>query len=163
MSSPISSPPTSRTLSSLSSCHVGFEIPTCGLSDSLTRFGSLRSGWSLITLLPFTSWPLICYSIRIHRAVRLPTHICSSLSLEKRMKEIKRFEILVLIHPSAWKGYSRKFVCRILDNLQSRRRHSSSEPQPRRVAWHNILEACIKMRFFGCSTTGEGRRFGTHS
>src|SRR5215211_5001716 len=116
MSSPISSPPTSRTLRSLSSCHVGFEIPTCGLSDSLTRFGSLRSGWSLITLLPFTSWPLICYSIRIHRAVRLPTHICSSPSLEKRMKEIKRFEILVLIHPSAWKGNSRKSI---YENLHS--------------------------------------------
>src|SRR5215208_1383620 len=93
MSSPISSPPTSRTLRSLSSCHVGFEIPTCGLSDSLTRFGSLRSGWSLITLLPFTSLPLICYSTRIHRAVRLPTHICSSPSLEKPMKEIRNFQL----------------------------------------------------------------------
>ena len=47
---------------------------------------------------------------------------------------------------------SPKSVCRILDNLESIRRDSSSEPQPHCVARHNILEACIRMRFFGCST-----------
>src|SRR5215207_7368360 len=35
--------------------------------------------------------------------------------------------------------------------------------RPRRVAWHNILEACIQMRFFGCSTVRDERRLDTAS
>src|SRR5215217_3651695 len=91
MSSPTSSPPTSRTLRSLSSCHGGFEIPTCVLSDTLARFGSLRSGWSLIAP-PFRVC-LSCCSIRTPRASRLPTHIRSRPSLEKPMKEIRNFQL----------------------------------------------------------------------
>src|SRR5215216_7933739 len=52
---------------------------------------------------------------------------------------------LRLIHPSAWKGYSRKFGCTILDNLEFRGHSSSSGLQPHRGAGHNILEACIKI------------------
>jgi hypothetical protein len=61
------------------------------------------------------------------------------------------------------KACSRKSIYRILDNLESRHHNSSLEPQPRRVAWHNILEACIKMRFFGFSTAGDERRSSTDS
>src|SRR5215217_5459542 len=92
MSSPTSSPPTSRTLRSLISCHGGFEIPTCVLSDTLARFGSLRSGWSLIVL-PFRVCLSCCCSIRTSRASRLPTHIRSRPSLEKPMKEIRNFQL----------------------------------------------------------------------
>jgi hypothetical protein len=61
---------------------------------------------------------------------------------------------------SAWKMNSRKSTCRISNKLESRRRHSSSGPQPHCVPWPNILEMCIKMRFFGCSTAGDERRLG---
>src|SRR5918995_1751825 len=92
MSSPISSPPTSRTLRSLSSCHGGFETPTCVLLDTLTRFGSLRSGWSLIAL-PFRVCLFCCCSIHTRRAIRLPTHIRSRPSLEKPLKEIRNIQL----------------------------------------------------------------------
>jgi hypothetical protein len=50
-----------------------------------------------------------------------------------------------------------------LGYLEPRRRDSRSEPQPRRVGWSNILEVCIKMRFLGCSTTGDESNLGTDS
>src|SRR5215212_5310992 len=101
MSSPTSSPPTSRTLRSLSSCHGGFEIPTCALSDTLARFGSLRSGWSLIAL-PFRVCLSCCFSIRTRRASRLPTHIRSRPSLEKPLKEIRNFQLDFYAEISKW-------------------------------------------------------------
>jgi hypothetical protein len=48
-----------------------------------------------------------------------------------------------------------------MDDSELRDHDPSSEPQPRHVARHNILGGCIKMRFSGCATGGDGKRSGT--
>ena len=65
------------------------------------------------------------------------------------------------IHRSAWKVYSPQFGYRIMDDSELRDPDPSSEPQPRHVPRHNILGGRIKMRFFGCTTGGDGKSFGT--
>src|SRR5919112_4252271 len=66
-----------------------------------------------------------------------------------------------VIHPKSWKGCSKKFRYRIMDDLELKARDPSSEPQPRHVARRDVLDACLKMRFFGCITGGDGKRSGT--
>jgi hypothetical protein len=56
-----------------------------------------------------------------------------------------------------------KSVCRIPDKLDPRSRDFGSKPRPYCVACHDILEACVKMCFFGCSTADYERRLGAHS
>jgi hypothetical protein len=54
--------------------------------------------------------------------------------------------LLTLIHPSAWKGSSPKFICRILYSSCPSGQGSVSLPDPMHSSRHYILWCWIKMR-----------------